>query len=186
MKSLGLTSPEKEERFAHLSSHDVEVLVTFAKRCSAAFWLEGTPHTVVKCFEHDIEIEGTPVRQAPYRLKGEGSKDLEKCIADDLARGQLIPGTGDEEWTSPGYVVRVPKLRMVVDYRKVNAKTRRSWFLIPRGDDQKAQVARAWLISLLDAVWGFNHIRNTKRARKVLAMISLSGVYLPVCLPFGP
>ena len=39
---------------------------------------------------------------------------------------------------------------------------------------------------MLDAVWGFNHIRNTKRAMKRLAFISLTGVYLPVCLPFGP
>ena len=37
-----------------------------------------------------------------------------------------------------------------------------------------------------DAVWGFNRIRNTKRAQRALAMISLTGVYLPVCLPFGP
>ena len=104
--------------------------------------------------------------------EGEDAKDLEKCIQDDVSRGQLIPGTGDEEWTSPGFVVRHPKLRMVVDYRRVNSKTRRAYFLIPRGDDQKAQVSKAWLISLLDAVWGFNHIRNTKRARKILAMIA--------------
>ena len=62
----------------------------------------------------------------------------------------------------------------------------RSTFLIPRGDDQKQKVAAAHLISMLDAVSGFNHVPNTRRARKALAMITLSGVYLPVCLPFGP
>ena len=75
---------------------------------------------------------------------------------------------------------------MVVDYRKVNSRTVRSTFLIPRGDDQKQRVAAARLISMLDAVSGFNHVPNTRRARKALAMITLSGVYLPVCLPFGP
>ena len=39
---------------------------------------------------------------------------------------------------------------------------------------------------MLDAVWGFNHIRNTRRAMKRLAFVSMTGVYLPVCLPFGP
>ena len=75
---------------------------------------------------------------------------------------------------------------MVVDYRKVNSRIVRSTFLIPRGDDQKQKVAAAHLISMLDAVSGFNHVPNTRRARKALAMITLSGVYLPVCLPFGP
>ena len=91
-------------------------------------------------------------------------------------------------WVSAnvGVVVRYPKVRMVVDYRKVNSRTVRSTFLIPRGDDQKQKVAAAHLISMLDAVSGFNHVPNTRRARKALAMITLSGVYLPVCLPFGP
>ncbi len=75
---------------------------------------------------------------------------------------------------------------MVVDYRKVNSRTARSTFIIPRGDDQKQKVAAARLISVLDAVSGFNHVPNTCRARKALAMVALSGVYLSVCLPFGP
>ena len=48
------------------------------------------------------------------------------------------------------------------------------------------RVAQAWLITLFDAVWVFNHIKNTRRARKALAVIALSGVYQPFCLPFGP
>ena len=140
----------------------------------------------MKCFEHDINPTGTMARQQPYRLKGPDQTALEKCVQEDLKRGQLIEGDGTEEATSPGFVVWKPKLRMVVDYRKVNSKTARFVFLIPRGDDQKAKVAMAYLISMLDAVWGFNHIRNTKRARKLLAMITCTGVYLPGCLPFGP
>ena len=37
-----------------------------------------------------------------------------------------------------------------------------------------------------DAVSGFNQIRNTKRAREVLATVARSGKYLPVGLTFGP
>ena len=33
---------------------------------------------------------------------------------------------------------------------------------------------------------GFNQIRNTKRAREVLAIVARSGKYLPVGLTFGP
>ena len=50
---------------------------------------------------------------------------------------------------------------MVVDYRRLNQTTKRSFFLVPRGDDANNRVAQAWFVSLLDAVWCFNHVRNT-------------------------
>ena len=40
--------------------------------------------------------------------------------------------------------------------------------------------------TFVDAVSGFNQIRNTKRAREVLAIVAHSGKYLPVGLTFGP
>jgi len=187
LKVLGLhDGASSSEKFGHLTEVDRGLLREAMKRCSGAFWTEGTPRTTLKCFEHDVEVTGAPVRQAPYRLKGQDQEALERCIEEDVRVGQLVPGEGDEQWLSPAFVVRYPKVRMVVDYRKVNSRTVRSTFLIPRGDDQKQRVASAHLITMLDAVSGFNHVPNTRRARKALAMVTLSGVYLPVCLPFGP
>ena len=40
--------------------------------------------------------------------------------------------------------------------------------------------------TFVDAVSGFNQIRNTKRAREVLAIVARSGKYLSVGLTFGP
>ena len=181
---LGLDDPD---RYGHLPPADRQLLEHVCQRCRSAFWLERTPHTVVKGFLHDVITEGTPVRQPPYRLRGLDQQDVEKCVQDDLRRGQLTPGDGSEEWTSPGFVVRAgSKMKMVVDYRRLNQKTKRSVFLVPRGDDAKSEVAQAWLVTLLDAVWGFNQIRNTLEARRKLAMITLSGIYQPICLPFGP
>jgi hypothetical protein len=174
------------ERYKHLCPADRDLLTEGMRRCRSAFWIENTPRTVLRCFRHDVETVGAPVRQPPYRLKGPEQDALEACVRDDLKSGQLVRGDGSEEWTSPAFVVRYPKVRMVVDYRRVNARTRRSVFILPRGDDQKAAVAPAHLVSMLDAVSGFNHLPNTHRARKVLAMVTLSGIYQPLNLPFGP
>ena len=38
----------------------------------------------------------------------------------------------------------------------------------------------------MDVVSGFKQIRNTKRAREVLAIVARSGKYLPVAFTFGP
>ena len=48
-----------------------------------------------------------------------------------------------------------------------------------------AAVGSIWY-TFVDAVSGFNQIRNTKRAREVLAIVARSGKYLPVGLTFGP
>lgn len=40
--------------------------------------------------------------------------------------------------------------------------------------------------SFVDAVTGFNQIKNTRRAMEVLAIVARSGKFLPVCLTFGP
>ena len=49
-----------------------------------------------------------------------------------------------------------------------------------------AEAAGSIWLTLLDAVTGFNHIVNTPRARRMLAIVSRSGQFLPRCLTFGP
>ena len=73
------------------------VLKQAMERCSGAFWVEGSPRTVLKCFDHDVDVTGLPVRQAPYRLKGQDQDALERCVAEDVLGGQLVPGEGDEQ-----------------------------------------------------------------------------------------
>ena len=41
-------------------------------------------------------------------------------------------------------------------------------------------------MTMCDACKGFNQIVNTERARKMLAVLSRSGQFLPRCLTFGP
>lgn len=41
-------------------------------------------------------------------------------------------------------------------------------------------------MSLVDAVAGFNHVKNTPRAREMLALLWRTGQFLPICLTFGP
>ena len=78
------------------------------------------------------------------------------------------------------------KRRLVVDYRRVNARIKRSTYYCRRGSDVLAAAVGSVWYTFVDAVSGFNQIRNTKRAREVLAIVARSGKYLPVGLTFGP
>ena len=81
---------------------------------------------------------------------------------------------------------RFRKRRLVVDYRRVNARVKRSTYYCRRGTDVLAAAVGSVWYTFVDAVSGFNQIRNTKRAREVLAIVARPGKYLPVGLTFGP
>ena len=74
----------------------------------------------------------------------------------------------------------------MVDYRRVHARTLRSVYFVRSAAGVVADAAGSIWTTLLDAVAGFNHIVNTDRARRMLAILARSGQFLPRCLTFGP
>ena len=75
---------------------------------------------------------------------------------------------------------------MVVDYRRLNSVSERSFFLIPNSDALKAAVAGSRYISVGDLKEGFNQVDNEPEAAQKMAVLSASGCYLPRGLTFGP
>eukprot|EP00974_Lingulodinium_polyedra_P008918 854231-Lingulodinium_polyedra.AAC.1 len=75
--------------------------------------------------------------------------------------------------------------RLVIDYRKVNKHVQRARYRLRKAEDVKAALVGSAYISALDAVTGFNQVRNTRRAMEVLA-VEYEGTYLPVGLTMGP
>ena len=63
---LGLTTEAKP----HLSQQDLYAVIEMVKRKAAAFWIEGTPRTTVRYFQHDTIPTGPPCRLPPHNLKG--------------------------------------------------------------------------------------------------------------------
>ena len=65
-------------------------------------------------------------------------------------------------------------------------RVKRSTYDCRRSTDVLAAAVGSVWYSFVDAVSGFNQIRNTKRAREVLAIVARSGKYLPIGLTLGP
>ena len=120
------------------------------------------------------------------RLKGRDLQDTEDGIQKDVLRSQLE--RGNSPWGSWAFPVRAPgkKIRIVVNYQRVNSRTIRATYYLRRADDCKAEMLGSVYFSLLDAVSGFNHLLLTPFARQVLAGVIMSGVFLHRGLPFGP
>ena len=182
LDALGLVDTTTvQARYGHLSPPDLAALREVTGRCAAAFWVEGTPRTTVRFMAHDTIPTGPPVRTPPHRLSTTDAAWIEDQILQEVRRGQLERGIS--EWGSPPFPTkavvpahqRARKRRMVVDYRRVNARTRRALYYVRRADDVKQECAGSLWFSFLDACAGFNQIANTDRARRMLAILSRSG-----------
>ena len=140
---------------------------------------------------HDIIPTGPPVRTPPHHLKGEEAQWVDEQLQKEVETGQLE--RGHSEWASPPFATkefaahkRQRKRRVVVDYRRVNARTKRAVYHVRSADCIIRSIIGSARFSFLDACKGFNQILNTERAKKMLAILARSGQFLPVCLPFGP
>ena len=174
-----------------LTEADVAAIKEVVRRKAAGSWAEDTTRTTVRKFAHDCIPTGPPVSSQPHSLRGESAQRVDDKLEEECKRGQLIRGSS--AWGSapfptkemPSYK-RHRKRRLVVDYRRVNARITRSTYYCRRGSDVLAAAVGSIWYSFVDAVSGFNQIRNTKSAREVLAIVARSGKYLPVGLTFGP
>ena len=190
VEGLGFGSDAAERR-SSLSADDLGACRDVLSRKAAAFWLEGTPRTTVRGVAHDCVPTGPPVSLQPHSLKGESAAWVDEQLEAEVQRGQLIRGSSP--WGSPPFPTkeapthkRHRKRRLVVDYRRVNARVLRSTYYCRKASDVLAQCAGSIWFSFVDAVTGFNQIQNTRRAMEVLAIVARSGKFLPVCLTFGP
>ena len=146
LEGLGL-GKEWREKHPALTEADVAACREVLSRKAAAFWLEGTPRTTVRFVKHDTIPTGAPVCTPPHNLGQEAAQWVDEKLESEVARGQLV--RGDSPWGSPPFPVggnepahkKVRKRRLVVDYRRVNARVARSVYYCKRLSDVLAEVA---------------------------------------------
>ena len=137
--------------------------------------------------EHRIElVDGTkPIFQQPYRCGIERRKAEEAEVRRMLQAEVIEPSTS--EWASP--VILVPKpdgsLRFCVDYRKLNAVTKRDSYPMPRMDECIDSLGDATLFSTLDCNSGYWQLPIAKDDQDKTTFTCHSGSFKWRRLPFG-
>ena len=176
------------EHHGHLSPVDVDLCREVIARKASAFWIDGSARTTVR----GVAVPtGPPVSSQPMHLKGESAEWVDQKLEEEVHRGQLVRGTSP--WGSAPFPTkeapehkRSRKRRLVVDYRRVNSRVKRSVYYCRRSSDVIGAAAGSAFYTFVDAAAGFNQLVNTRRARQVLAIVSRAGKFLPTCLTFGP
>ena len=136
--------------------------------------------------QHHIETEdGSPVRQAPRRVPFSLRPEISRMV-NEMLRAQVIEESCSP-WASPVVLVRKKDgtLRFCVDYRRLNAVTRKDVFPLPRIDDLLDQLGGKHIFSTLDARSGYWQIQMHEASREKTAFVTMDGLYEFRVMPYG-
>lgn len=147
---------------------------------------EVRPQAAKHGVEHSIRLtEDRPSRQRPYR-NSHWENDAMKPEIERLLKEGFI-----EDSTSPyaAPVILVPKadgkLRMCVDYRRLNAGTIKETYPMPRIDETLDQLHGSKVFSTLDLKSGYWQVPVAEQDRQKTAFITKYGLFQWTCMPFG-
>ncbi|CCO34728.1 Retrotransposable element Tf2 155 kDa protein type 1 [Rhizoctonia solani AG-1 IB] len=137
---------------------------------------------------YDIEIELTeegPLNSPLYSMTDAESVTLKQWLEDELKAGKIRPSKSPI--SSP--VMFVPKKdgsrRLVVDYRKLNARSKKNVYPLPRPDDLMSKLRGAKIFTKLDLRWGYNNVRVKEGDEWKTAFRTKYGLFETLVMPFG-
>ena len=126
-----------------------------------------------------------PIRQPPRRLGFEKDQEVEKQVHDLVEKG-MVTAT-DSAWSSPVVLVKKKdgSWRLCIDYRSLNAVTRRDAYPLPRIDDSLDALSGSTFFSTLDLLSGYWQVPLDKEAQEKSAFVTRGGLWKWRVLPFG-
>ena len=135
---------------------------------------------------HEIPLlDDTPVRQR-YRHIPPSEYELAKAHINQLLEAHIIRES-NSPYASPIVLVKKKdgSLRMCVDYRRLNANTRRDAFPLPRIEESLDSLAGASWFSAMDLASGYNQVPVAERDRAKTAFCTPFGLFEWNRMPFG-
>ena len=147
------------------------------------FALDNTELGHTSLVQHRVDTgDHPPVKQLPRRLPFSRREKVTEFIDEMMRPGVVQPSTS--VWANP--IVLVPKrdgsLRFCVDYRKLNAITKKDVYPLPRIDDILGQ---ARYFTTLDLASGFWQIEMDPATLEKSAFTTHCGLHELVRMPFG-
>jgi hypothetical protein len=140
----------------------------------------------VKEVQHEIvTTTDQPINTRPYRL----TRDEEECLEEELKTllelGIIEPSNG--RYTSPVFFVpkKDGKLRLVVNFQKLNDITVKDGYPLPHIDDILDSLGNSTCFTVLDAAFGFWQIPLHPNSVEKTGFCTKKGTYQFLTLPMG-
>ena len=140
-----------------------------------------------KLAKHKIVLEDDAIFQERYRKIPE--KDLQEVreLLDDMLRqGAIVPSESPYRSAVVLAKKKDGKIRFCIDFRRLNKRTRRDAFPLPRIEETVNELAQAKVFSTVDLKWGFWQVEMDEDSRKYTAFtVGPMGFYECARMPFG-
>ena len=136
--------------------------------------------------EHEIPIvDDGPVRQRYRRLPPSQYEQIKTHIQELLDRG--VVRASCSPYSSPIVVVfkKTGEIRLCVDYRLLNAKTRKDAYPLPRIEESLDALTGAQWFSTLDLASGYNQVPMAEKDKAKTAFCTPFGLFEFNRMPFG-
>ena len=193
IQNIGTRETERSAGECALPPHLLDVLdaasdLTSDQRARAAdlltkhihtFPAPGTPITGrTEAVVHEIDTGSTrPIRCNPRKLSPKKIKIQQELVDKMLEEGQIEYSVS--AWSAPTVLVtkKDGTTHFCVDYRRLNARTKKDAFPLPRIDDSLNSLSgQAWF-STLDLASGYWQVRLSEEAKPKTAFATHSGLF---------
>ncbi|RXN05567.1 Retrovirus-related Pol poly from transposon [Labeo rohita] len=170
----------------HLSAPQQEQLQCLLRDFVDIFAAREEDCTRTALVQHHIDTgHAAPIRLCPHRLPLAKRQAAEEMIRDMAANGIIEPS--DSPWAAPMVMVRKKTggWRPCVDFRRLNAVTRKDSYPLPRIDDALDYVAGSCWFSSLDLRSGYWQLELASVALPKTAFTIGQGLWQFKVMPFG-
>jgi hypothetical protein len=138
--------------------------------------------------DHKIELlpDVTPLRAHPlYSMSIEQLVALKKYLTENLRKEWIIPSGA--KYGSPVLFAKKPNngLRLCVNYRELNARTRKNTYPLPLIGKTLERISRARIYIKLNIRQTFNCIQISEKSKNLTIFRTRFGQYKYKILPFG-
>ena len=175
-----------EETAKNKTPTEVEVLRNFFIQNQDVFSKDDLDIGRTNLTEHIIETETVkPFKSAPRRIPLQFIDEADAAVQKFFDQGTVRESTSP--WASPLVFVRKKngQVRPCVDYRQLNAATRKDAYPLPRTQDCFDSVAGSTLFSSMDITSAYNQIPVREEDIPKTAFVTKHGLFEFTTMPFG-
>lgn len=185
----GRASKTKETLFdlsdSEVSEEEKEELVNLLSEFPDAIEQDDLDVGFTDKVKHCIHDDDVPVAQTFRRIPFHQLEEVKQHIQSLLDKDIIQPSSSP--YASPIVLVRKRdgSIRMCVDYRKLNAKTRRDAFPLPRIEESLDALKGAVYFSTLDLASGYHQVAMDEKDIHKTAFTTPFGLFEYKRMPFG-
>jgi len=141
-----------------------------------------------KPWDHAIELtpNATPKSCKVYLLSASEQKELDAFLKENLESGRIRPSKSPMAALVFFVKKKDGKLRLVQDYRALNAMTVKNKYPLPLIPERIAKLRGAKYFTKLDVRWGFNNVQIKEGDEWKAAFQTNRGLYEPPCHVLWP